>query len=305
MATGSKKTQVSAPKEPNRGRRQQRKVAGSAEAADVLDQRGSPDATDVVGIDQDRLATEDCLKVATDLLHQAPVFWGRYFKGPGNKHPTQYQASKEADFFNRHHIRVLPLGRQTPNVGGSKELGYEDGLRNAAAIIASFGAVHLSKMTGVAVFLDVEPSTPLSRNYYLGWSEGLIDAGQKAMVDFSSEVEAVESESNPQITFAPCVYGHHSDNATWKALQKSIDNGAQCEAAWVVYMDSKKPKFPIGPWRSGDFTSKYMPPSVRVVLCQRILDYKDAKHRSYDFDLANEDHKDWLFDRLVIPEALS
>jgi hypothetical protein len=123
------------------------------------------------------LQDRSLLKIATNLLEQPPAFWGRYFKGPGNKMPIQYQASQEAVLFANHNIRVLPIARQTRNVSqADKDLRYADGVRNAAALISSFGAVRLSKMPGVVIFLDVEPETPLNRAYYEGWSAGLVEA---------------------------------------------------------------------------------------------------------------------------------
>lgn len=156
-------------------------------------------------------------------------------------------------------------------------------------------------MPGVLVFLDVEPETPLSKDYYDGWSAGLMDAGNKSMIDFTDEVRGHKVPPGATVQFVPSVYGHHSDSETWSALSKAVDGGAVCEAAWVVYMD-KKPSFPIGPWKAS-FTSPYMPQSVRVVLCQRILDFVDDKNREYDFDLVNPTHKGWMLDRLVLPMA--
>jgi hypothetical protein len=257
---------------------------------------------DCVGIDQGLLATEECYRTATSLLGQEPTFWGRYFKGPGNRMPIQYQADKEGAFFASHTIRVLPIARQTGNVCiADSGLGYADGMRNAAAILSAFGAVHLSQMTGVLVFLDVEPETPLSQAYYEGWSAGLIAAGRKDMVDFADEVKGHIVPQGPIVGFVPSVYGHHSDSETWSALTKAVDGGAPCDAAWVVYMD-ENPNFPIGPWKA-KYTSPQMPQSVRVVLCQRILDFLDAKGREYDFDLANPKYKDWMLDRLVVPTS--
>jgi hypothetical protein len=254
-----------------------------------------PIKQDCVGIDQGLLASEECYRAAANLLGQEPVFWGRYFKGPGNRMPIQYQPDKEAAFFSSHSIRVLPVARQTRNVcKADSRLGYADGMRNAAAILSAFGAVHLSQMAGVLVFLDVEPETPLSQAYYEGWSAGLIEAGKKDMVDFADEVRALIVPPGTIVQFAPSVYGHHSDSETWSALAKAVDGGAQCDAAWVVYMDIN-PSFPIGPWKA-KYTSLQMPQSVRVVLCQRILDFVDAKKREYDFDLANPTHKDWMLD---------
>jgi hypothetical protein len=50
----------------------------------------------------------------------------------------------------------LPIAQQTNHVDGDGPLGSQDGLRNAAAIIASFGRTYLSGMRGIFVFFDVE-----------------------------------------------------------------------------------------------------------------------------------------------------
>jgi hypothetical protein len=62
-------------------------------------------------------------------------------------------------------------------------------------------------------------------------------------------------------------------------------------------------KFPIGPWQT-KFTSPHMPATVRVAITQRILDFRDNQHRTYDFDLVNPAHQDWLLQRLTVPAAV-
>ena len=240
---------------------------------------------DCVGIDQARTASASCLHVATQKLGQQPVFWGRYFKDPGNTSSIQYQANLESDFFNTNNIKVLPVGRQTANVSEpDSDLGRQDGGDNAAAIIATFGADHLSTMPEVAVFLDAEINNPLNHVYYQGWSAGLIAGG-----------------SSQNVKFAPCVYGHHNDGETWSELGKALSAGSICGAAWIVFMDSMN--FPIGPWQPARFTGKNMPAGVRVAIAQRVLDFQDSEHRAYDFNLVNPAHQDWLLPRLVLPPA--
>ena len=51
---------------------------------------------DCVGIDQASTASTNCLQVATQKLGQPPVFWGRYFKEPGNTSSIQYQVNLES-----------------------------------------------------------------------------------------------------------------------------------------------------------------------------------------------------------------
>jgi hypothetical protein len=257
---------------------------------------------DCVGVDFAGIADQNHLNKATANLGQAPAFWGRYFKGPGNLMPVQYQAGQEENFFLTNKIPVLPLARQTPDVcKADKNLGYAAGLRNAAALVAAFGAVHLSQLkNGVVVFLDAEPATPLNSDYYSGWSSGLVDAGMKSVIDFRDEIAANIVPAGTTISFVPCVYGHHADDATWKALATAVGAGAACGAAWVVYEDLPPPQFPIGPWRPV-YTNQYMPAQVPVVLCQRILDYGEG---GFDFDLVNPASQNWLLQRLVLPGQL-
>lgn len=260
-------------------------------------------AVDCLGADQSFPITKDCLAVATGALQQAPAFWGRYFKGPGNLEPTQYQPTQEADIFADSHLRILPVARQTTRVGGTQAMGYDDGLRNAAAIMAALGSVSLASNTaGVAVFLDVEPSHSLSADYFTGWSTGLVEAGREKLVDFADEIAAGKATPGTNVGFIPCIYGHHAADDTWKALSEAVRRGARCDAAWVVYMDAN-PSFPIGPWRAA-YTSRFMPAGVRVAICQRILEWKDTRARQYDFNLVNPAFKDWIIERLVVPKRI-
>lgn len=238
---------------------------------------------DCVGIDQSIPASAECLSVATAQIGQAPVFWGRYFKGPGDTDPAQYQAGQESSFLNSHNIKVLPVARQTNHVNSTdSNLGKTDGEQNAQALIASFGADVLEALPEVAVFLDAEIGNPLNHNYYLGWSAGLIQGGA------------------PNIKFVPCLYAHHNDQQTWSEVGNAMNQGATCGAAWIVYMDSGT--FPIGPW-GARFTSATMPSGLPVVMVQRILDFRDSASppNTYDFDLVNPAYQDWLLQRLVLP----
>ncbi|MBV9829061.1 MAG: hypothetical protein JO001_25855 [Alphaproteobacteria bacterium] len=238
---------------------------------------------DCVGVDQLGTASATCLAFATSKLGQAPIFWGRYFKTPGDTSPGQYQAGLEADFFSSHNIKVLAIGRQTTHVDQpNRDLGHTDGRDNAAALIKSFGEDHLASMPEVAVFLDAEIDTPLHHIYYEGWSAGLIEGG------------------NGKVKFAPCLYAHHNDGTTWRELARAMGEGARCDAAWIVFMELGN--FPIGPWKS-TFRGKNMSADLKVAITQRVLDLSDDDGRTYDFDLVNPDLQDWLLPRLILPRA--
>ena len=134
-----------------------------------------------LGADVDALVTQRMIVVAKRQLGAVPQFWGRYFKGPGDQNPVRYQAQLEGPVLRTNNIRALPIAQQTNHVDGDGPLGSQDGLRNAAAIIASFGRTYLSAMRGIFVFLDVEgpPMQSLHAEYYRGWSDALIAGGQR------------------------------------------------------------------------------------------------------------------------------
>jgi hypothetical protein len=102
--------------------------------------------TECLGADVNALVTQRMIGLAKRQLGAVPQFWGRYF----------YQAQLEGPVLRTNNIRVLPIAQQTNHVDGDGPLGSQDGLRNAAAIIASFGRTYLSGMRGIFVFFDVE-----------------------------------------------------------------------------------------------------------------------------------------------------
>jgi hypothetical protein len=107
----------------------------------------------------------------------APLFWGRYFKRPG--FAQDYQPQLENRVFNDHHIRLLPIARQTNRVAGTASDGAGDAILNVDACIGSLGVEHLAKIGGeLLMFLDVEgtsDSNPnLSLDYWIGWSSALV-----------------------------------------------------------------------------------------------------------------------------------
>jgi hypothetical protein len=89
------------------------------------------------------VVTQELIASATVQLGTKPLFWGRYFKGPGDQNPVRYQAQLEG-------------------FDPQLQSGHRDGLRNGAAIVSSFGQIYLSNLAdGTLVFLDVEgPPNP-------------------------------------------------------------------------------------------------------------------------------------------------
>ena len=195
-----------------------------------------------LGADVDALVTQRMIVVAKRQLGAVPQFWGRYFKGPGDQNSVRYQAQLEGPVLRANNIRVLPIAQQTNHVDGDGSLGSQDGLRNAAAIIASFGRTYLSAMPGIFVFLDVEgpPRQSLNAEYYRGWSDALIAGGKGDMVFRDN------GDGDP-ITFWPGVYGTHGDDETWNSLLATIADGAVCRGTWIA-RPGKIGCHPLGPW---------------------------------------------------------
>ena len=62
----------------------------------------------VAGGDLDVVTTQDWIDKSTTALGTKPLFWGRYFKGPGNTDPTQYQPNSENALIKENNIKILP-----------------------------------------------------------------------------------------------------------------------------------------------------------------------------------------------------
>jgi hypothetical protein len=176
-----------------------------------------PDRT--VGADTAYPVTVDLIAAATRALGASPAFWGRYFtnrQAPGN---VEYRHRLEDAVLAAHHIRVLPIARQTNDVGGSLADGQREGLANASDVIATFGESYLvDQGAQFFIFLDVEGSgrSRLSADYYAGWAQGLAQASK-------------------EVDFLPCVYGLPHDAVTWTALARALAHGAACRGLWLAH----------------------------------------------------------------------
>ena len=228
--------------------------------------------------------------VAKRQLGAVPQFWGRYFKGPGDQNSVRYQAQLEGPVLRANNIRVLPIAQQTNHVDGDGSLGSQDGLRNAAAIIASFGRTYLSAMPGIFVFLDVEgpPRQSLNAEYYRGWSDALITGGKSDMVFRDN------GDGDP-ITFWPGVYGTHGDDETWTSLLATIADGAVCRGTWIA-RPGKIGCHPLGPWNEEFIRPTSLPASVPVLLWQGVQECQNI-----DYNRANPDTSTNLMSGLVLP----
>jgi hypothetical protein len=248
------------------------------------------DTSEYLGADTSALVTQSKVRLAIGQLGSAPRFWGRYFKGPGDESPIRYQAHFEGAVLRKNTIRVLPIAQQTNHVNGNADLGSKDGLRNAAAIIASFGQTYLSRMDGVFVFLDVEgpPRQSLVEEYYRAWSDAIIAAGKNDMI-------FRDIDKTGPINFWPCVYGAEGDDQTWNSLFAAVKNGAVCQGTWIA-RPGKIGCQPLALWDDKFIRPKSLPTSVRILLWQGVQECE-----SIDYNRANPATAAELMSGLVSP----
>ena len=113
------------------------------------------------GADTDSAVTDAKIALAKMSLGDTPRFWGRYFKTPGSAGSGQYHGKKEGPVLRKHGIYVLPIARQTDQVGKGAKKGAEDAQENVAALFEAFGKFYIeSRSTKLLVFLDSEPQSP-------------------------------------------------------------------------------------------------------------------------------------------------
>src|ERR1700730_6602487 len=84
----------------------------------------SPAVDQWVGSDTSTVVTQKLIALATVQLGSKPLFWGRYFKAPGDQNPIRYQAHLEGPILNSNGIRVLPIAQQTNNVALDQPTGH-------------------------------------------------------------------------------------------------------------------------------------------------------------------------------------
>src|SRR5262249_33659834 len=145
---------------------------GSSVHASVAGEGAMP--VGLLGVDSLATVTSRTITTATSVIKTPPAFWGRYFTFGNDPDRGQYQKGTEKKPFSDNNLRVLPYARQTSNVGGSAATGTRDGTRNAEAFFAAFDLDLLKDQGGqFYMFLDVEPSTPLSSAYYTAWASAV------------------------------------------------------------------------------------------------------------------------------------
>lgn len=168
------------------------------------------------------LAGVSLLDRARQHLGGEAKYWGRYFKGPNHPNHEQYQPHTENRHLHDRGIRVLPVARQTRQVGGSEADGRNDAERNVRAVLWAFGAEWLAGHGGAfQYYLDVEPTHPMSRAYYSGWAREI--------------EERSHALTGGTVRLEPCVYLNGRDRTTQRALREAVDDDAvTCGGLWVA-----------------------------------------------------------------------
>lgn len=170
--------------------------------------------------------TQAMIDNATALFGQTPAAWGRYFTSPTTKGNIEYRHAIENPILASNNIRLLPVARQTRNVGGSQAQGASDAQGNVADFLATFAQQYLASQGGeFLMFLDVEGtpdngSPSLSLSYYLGWADTLRSYSN--------------GQTNGTVTIQPCVYARQGDSDTWNVVAEAATQGTACNGAWVA-----------------------------------------------------------------------
>lgn len=218
-----------------------------------------------------------------------PAFWGRYFKRPG--FPEDYQPAQENAVFRRHHIRLLPIARQTTRVAGSAADGAEDALQNVDAYVGALGVGSLGAIGGeLLMFLDVEGTSArhpnLSLDYWIGWSSALV-ARSRAI-------------GGGSFTVVPAVYCRQNQNATWEAIARAAELGFRCFGAWIFRARNNACTRPIPDWDAA-FNTPAVKLPCPIMAWQFAIDC--LFEGGVDFDMVHPDPaiESALLNRLVIP----
>jgi hypothetical protein len=233
--------------------------------------------------------SDDLVAKVREKFGTTPSFWGRYFKKPD--FAEDYQPSIENAVFDRNHLRLLPIARQTSRVAGSATDGAADATLNAAAFIKSLGVEHLAKIGGeLLMFLDVEgtgaKNPNLSVDYWIGWSAALIEQSRRA--------------SNGRFTIVPGIYCRQNQKPTWDAIARAHDLGFPCTGAWVFRMRKDACTNPIPDW-DAPFNTPAVTLPCPLMLWQFAIDC--IFEGGVDFDMVNPDPAiaSALLNRLVFP----
>jgi hypothetical protein len=240
------------------------------------------------GVDTDSAVSSGVLMKATAVLGAKPVFWGRYFHAPGQidwkgRFDTVNYAATENELLNSNRIKLLPIARQTPAVGGSDADGRGDAQKNVSALFEALKPAYLyGAAPDVLVFLDVEGAPSLSPAYYAGWSDELQTQGAL--------------HSGNTVTLHAALYMSQGDAATASALTSAVAAGALCAGAWIARYDPDVCG-PAPAWNDGIVTPRGGLPCP-------ILAWQYCSSDScagYDGSQTNPAHEAMLLARLPVP----
>jgi len=235
--------------------------------------------TGMAGTDTLQRVQANMIPEAQKLMGALPRFWGRYFQG--NLNDGEYLHAVENQPLRNAGIRVLPISRQTNQVGGSKQTGQQIGSLHAQDVLSTFGESYLAsqQVDGFYIFLDVEPTDPLSVDFYLGWSTAVI-------------------KSSTKVRFLPAVYLNTADSTTANNLSTAMKL-TQCHGLWVANYGSNQAL--ISPW------NKTKARVVTPVPCKVLIHQYagDIKNGLYDFSQMNPflDNQELVLKRLILPPA--
>ena len=235
--------------------------------------------------------TEGIVSMVKNRLGATPAFWGRYFKRPD--FPEDYQPDAENGVFSAHHIRLLPIARQTNRVAGSASDGAADAILNVDAFVKSLTVEHLAAAGGeLLMFLDVEGTSDkqpnLSVDYWIGWSGALVSHSRRV--------------GDGSFVILPGVYCRQNQNPTWDAIARASQLGFPCLGAWVFRMRKDACTKPIPGWDAPFLTPSATLPCP-IMIWQFAIDC--LFDGGVDFDMINPDPavESALMNRLIIPPA--
>src|SRR2546421_1741883 len=96
-------------------------------------------STGLPGADSSSPVSSDLVQQAQEIFNATPAFWGRYFTSVNTTGTVEYRHAQENPVLFKSNIRLLPIARQTTNVGGSSAAGAADATNNAQDFIVTFG----------------------------------------------------------------------------------------------------------------------------------------------------------------------
>ena len=239
------------------------------------------------GVDSEDPVTSTLVQTAQAIFDVPIAFWGRYFTSVETTGTVEYRHAQENPVLAQAKIRLLPIARQTPRVGGSSADGSADAAANAQDFITTFGQALLSAQGGeFLMFLDVEGAPSLSADYYTGWAQTLVSQSRQL--------------TDGQVTIQPCVYATHDDNVTWGNLVSATNTGIPCYGGWVARY--YQPGCPLQPW-DNDIV---LPTGIALPFDVLIWQYAQAcASGQVDCDQSNPgiDVQSQLLSKLVLPPA--